>query len=94
MPTYIVECGSCQQAWEVPTYLMTTPDRTILLPAHQMLGHEDSKPTGVPCPGRGFPGLGMGDRVEWERRWPSSHPRRPLPAVLDGSTAVKVAVSN
>jgi hypothetical protein len=90
--TYIVECISCQQPWEVPTYLLSTPEQKILIPGHMMLHLETSDPEARACAGAAFSGIGMGDREGWERRWPSDHLGRPLPVVLDGSASVSLQI--
>jgi hypothetical protein len=87
---YIVECSSCQQPWEVPTHLLTTPEQKIRVPGHPMLSHETSRPEAKPCAGAIFPGIGMGERGLWERAWPLTHGVRSLPLVFDGVDEVWV----
>jgi hypothetical protein len=87
--TFIVECGVCAQPWEVPTFQMSTLGHWLVLPEHTMLDQTTSIPTVVPCPGPQLPGLGLGNRTDWERNWPLRKIGRPLPAVLDG-TAIGV----
>ena len=87
---FIVECLSCQQPWEVSTNLHTTPAARIIVPAHMMLNRETSASGERPCAGAVFSGIGMGERGRWERDWPERYPNRPLPAVVDGSTSVRV----
>ncbi len=93
MPTYIVECATCQQPWEVPVQLLTTREQRISIPGHMLadVGTMELEPR--PCPGSAFPGIGMGERGLWERMWPLTHGDRPLPELLDGS-AVKLADPN
>jgi hypothetical protein len=93
MASYIVECLSCQQPWEVPTRLLTTPEQRILVPAHMMLNPATSEREPRPCAGAVFSGIGMGERGQWEHDWPSAHPGRPLPVVVVGSTSVTLQVA-
>src|SRR3954470_20425261 len=85
--TFIVECSICQQAWEVPQPLFSAPGAGIQVPEHIMHaprgGEEDLK---IPCPGPQLPGLGLGLRSDWERRWHVRQIGRPLPTVFDGSS--------
>jgi hypothetical protein len=92
--SFIVECLSCQQPWEVPTYLHSTPVARIIVPAHMLLNQETSESEERPCAGAVFSGIGIGERGQWERDWPVRHPGRPLPALLDGSASVTVEISN
>lgn len=88
---FIVECTICSQPWEVPQPLFTAPPKQyIILPEHEMLGWDDSKPKGIPCSGPQMPGIGVGERSDWERNWPIRRTGRPLPSVKDGSTSVQV----
>lgn len=89
--TYIVECAICGQPWEVPQPLMTVPPRIyIVIPDHEMLSFKDSTPQGFSCLGSQTPGFGLGERRQWEQRWPLRRMLRPLPSVLDGAHAVQV----
>jgi hypothetical protein len=92
--SFIVECLSCQQPWEVPTNLHSTPGARIIVPAHMMLNQETSGSEERPCAGAVFSGIGRGERGQWEREWWVRHPGRPLPAVLDGATSIRVESSN
>jgi hypothetical protein len=92
--SFIVECLSCQQPWEVATSLRTTPDARIIVPAHMLLNQDSSGSEGRPCAGAVFSGIGMGERGHWEREWSMRYPNRPLPSVLDGTTSARVERSN
>ena len=86
-----MECGVCQQAWEVPEPLYSQPGFWIILPPHEFLSKQTNEPmAGVPCAGTQLPGLGMGLRSIWEQNWKWRHKGRPLPPVKDGATSVKV----
>ena len=56
------------------------------------LNPKTSQPqAGIPCPGPQSSGLGFGGRRDWEWRWPlRGFIGRPIPAVQDGSTAIRV----
>ena len=82
--TFIVECGVCGQPWEVETFQMSSPGHWLVLPDHEMLDQRTSEPISIPCPGPQLPGLGLGNRSDWERNWPLRHLGRPLPEVKDG----------
>jgi hypothetical protein len=89
--SYIVECGLCQQPWEVPRFLMSTPRHAILIPEHRMLDSKTNERNQQSCSGAEWPGLGLGSRGAWERRWPlRGFIGRPQPAVLNGS-AIRVS---
>jgi len=83
--TFIVECGVCSQAWEVPTPAFSSPGHWLVLPDHAMLHQLTGERMVVPCPGPQMPGMGLGNRADWERNWPLRKGSRPLPSVFDGS---------
>jgi hypothetical protein len=83
--TFIVECSICAQPWEVPTMMVAGPGHFIQVPEHGMLDRSTSKPLAVPCMGVQVTAFGIGNRQDWEQRWPLRKIGRPLPEVLDGS---------
>jgi hypothetical protein len=90
--TYIVECSICSQAWEVLEPMYSAPPLYgIAIPQHEMLRLDDGELAGVPCPGNQLPGLGLGDREDWARRWVLRKIGRPVPTVLDGTSSVHLA---
>ena len=84
--TYIVECAVCAQAWEVENYFVSSGGDCIQIPDHEMLALVDGRRTGNPCRGRSTPGIGLGPRPDWERRWARRHGSRPRPVVLSGDS--------
>lgn len=65
MTVWIVECSVCRKSFEREAVLMPVsmpPVSVIPIYPHGML----NSPT-VPCPGAGWPGIGMGSKAEYER---------------------------
>jgi hypothetical protein len=83
--TYIVECLNCGKPWQVDEPMVAGPGSFIEVPVHNMLNQPDSTATITPCSGQRFPGIGLGNRAEWESGWAQRHPTRPRPAVADGA---------
>jgi hypothetical protein len=84
----IIECGLCQQPWEVP--IDAVNGQRFQLPNHPMLDLETNEPTGERCSGQRVAGVAAGERADWEAYWPLNHPGRRRPPVLDGSTSVTI----
>jgi hypothetical protein len=86
--TFIIECPTCEQPWEVDRAVNFVPRRVfILLPAHNLLSRPVGRPGGIPCPGLGSKPSALlhGPRSEWEQNRRLTRPLEPIPDVLDGS---------
>jgi hypothetical protein len=81
--SYIIECWTCGQVWDLPTYVLPSRKVWVQVPEHDALT-ETGVPTGIPCGGVLKSGLSMGSRDTWEAQWALRHPQRPRPQVLDG----------
>jgi hypothetical protein len=70
----IIECGVCQQPWEVSIDSVNGHERRFQLPDHPMLDLVTNEPTGERCSGRRVAGVAAGERADWEAYWPLTTP--------------------